>query len=94
MDQAPLQRLEEKLEQLLQKYQQLQKENKKLKDAVQHTETTLAKSKKENEELLRQNDALKLGTLRPMNEEQKKLLQTRIDGYLKEINKCLSLLDA
>lgn len=94
MDQAPLQRLEEKLEQLLLKYQQLQKENKNLRASIQQTETVLAKSKKENVELLRQNDALKLGTLRPIDEEQKKLLQTRIDGYLKEINKCLSLLDA
>lgn len=94
MDQTPLKSLEEKLEQLLRKFQLLQKENKKLKETLFHTDTELAKSKNKIEELRLQNDALHIGTAPHMNEQQKKLLQNRIDGYLKDINKCLSLLDA
>lgn len=94
MDQTPLKSLEDKLEQLLNKFQLLQKENKKLKEGLHETETLLAKCRKSNEELRLQNDAFQLGSAKYMDENQQKLLQNRIDRYLKEINKCLSLLDA
>ena len=94
MEQTTLNNLEEKLEQLLKKYQLLQKENKQLKNSLLGAETALAKSQKAYEELQLRLDAGLIGAARTLDEHQQQLLQNRIDQYLKEINKCLSLLDA
>lgn len=93
MEQTPLQSLEEKLQQLLQRYQRLQKENQKLKNELYQTQTLLAQSSNENRALEQQNDALKIG-VQSWTPEEKKQLQHRIDGYLKDIEHCLALLDA
>ena len=94
MEQTALKNLEDKLEQLLKKYQLLQKENKQLKNNITAAETALAKSLKENETLQLKLDAGIISTTRAMDHHQQQLLQSRIDQYLKEINKCLTLLDA
>ena len=94
MEQTALKNLEDKLEQLLKKYQALQKENKRLKFSLSETETALARSQKDNEALQLKIDANIIGSIGSMNEQQQKLLQNRIDQYLKDINKCLTLLEA
>ncbi len=93
MEQTPLQGLEEKLQQLLQRYERLQKENQKLKQELENTQTLLAKNNLTIKTVQQQNDALKIG-VQHWNTEEKKLLQRRIDGYLKDIENCLTLLDA
>lgn len=94
MEQTTLKNLEDKLEQLLKKYQLLQKENKQLKNSLSETETALAKSQKAYEALQLKLDAGIISTAKTMDQHQQQLLQNRIDQYLKEINKCLTLLDA
>ncbi|HEY0299039.1 MAG TPA: hypothetical protein VGB84_07455 [Arachidicoccus sp.] len=93
MDNAQLQSLEEKLQQLLQRYEQLKKENQKLKNELTQTQTLLAQTNKKIAQTEQQNDALKIG-VQHWSTEEKKQLQSRIDSYLKEIDKCLALLDA
>lgn len=93
MDNAQLKSLEDKLQKLMQRFEQLKKENGKLKDALNDTQTSLARANKRIEQLQQQNDALKIGVQHWTLEEKKKL-QARIDGYLKDIDKCLSVLDA
>ena len=94
MEQTTLKNRDDKLEQLLKKYQLLQKENKQLKISLSETETALAKSQKAYEALQLKLDAGIISTTRALDDHQQQLLQNRIDQYLKEINKCLSLLDA
>lgn len=94
MEQTTLKNLEDKLEQLLKKYQLLQKENKQLKNSLSETETALARSQKACEALQLKLDAGIISTAKTMDQHQQQLLQNRIDQYLKEINKCLTLLDA
>lgn len=94
MEQTALKNLEDKLEQLLKKYQGLQKENMRLKAKLQETDTALARANKDKEALQLKIDAGAIGSVRSMDEQQRALLQTRIDQYLKDIDKCLTLLDA
>ena len=94
MEQTALKNLEDKLEQLLKKYQGLQKENKRLTATLLETEKALARAHKDNEALQLKIDANIIGSVRTMDEQQKLVLQNRIDQYLKDINKCLTLLDA
>lgn len=94
MEQTTLKNLEDKLEQLLKKYQLLQKENKRLKTSLSQTETALARSQKAYEALQLKLDAGLISSAKTMGEQQQQLLQNRIDQYLKDINKCLTLLDA
>ncbi|ANI89432.1 hypothetical protein A9P82_09070 [Arachidicoccus ginsenosidimutans] len=93
MENSPLQSLEDKLQKLLQRFEQLRKDNQKLRNELDKTQTSLAQANKKIEEIQRQNDALKIG-VQHWSPEEKKRLQARIDGYLKDIEKCLSLLDA
>ena len=94
MEQTALKNLEDKLEQLLKKYQLLQKENKQLKFSLSETQTALAKSQKACEALQLKLEAGIIAATKTMDEHQQQLLETRIDHYLKEINKCLTLLEA
>lgn len=93
MDNAQLKSLEEKLQKLMQRFDILKKENSKLRKELDHTHTSLAMTNKKIEKLQQQNDALKIG-VQHWAPEEKKHLQYRIDSYLKDIDKCLSLLDA
>jgi len=94
MEQTALKNLEDKLEQLLKKYQLLQKENKQLKNNLSETQTALAKNQKAYEALQLKLEAGIIAATKTMDEHQQQLLENRIDHYLKEINKCLTLLEA
>lgn len=74
-------------------YQRLKKENEHLKEALQESSTQLAIRTREKESLQEQLDIAQLG-VPEWTESEKKNLNTRIDGYLKEIDKCLALLNA
>lgn len=84
--------IQEKLQQLLKQQALVQKENQQLRKE-------LAKLQAQNEEkqarvlaLQHQVDAVKIGTS-SLSEAEKTALGKRIDGYLKEIDKCLALLN-
>ena len=84
--------IQEKLQQLLRQQTLLQKENQRLKKDLE--KSTLENNEKEQslQAIRQQVDVLKLGSGR-LDDAEKNALSKRIDGYLKEIDKCLSLLN-
>lgn len=88
-----LKSIHQKLQQLLKQYQSVQKENIQLKKELEK-QRIIIDSKTEQIELLQQKiDVAQVG-VNNWNDDEKIHLQKRIDGYLKEIDKCLSLLNA
>jgi len=84
--------IQEKLQQLLRNQQVLVKENQRLTKELEKSKQSLLE-KEETVAMLRQQlDALKLGTT-AQSPEEKAMLEKRINGYLKEIDKCLALLN-
>lgn len=93
---SQIKNVQEKLQQLLRQQQLLHKENQRLRREVDRA-TQLSQEKEDLAMLLQQQmDALKLGggASSSRSEEDKTTLEKRIDGYLKEIDKCLALLNA
>ncbi len=85
--------LQEKLQQLLKQQAALYRENQKLKKDL---ERAVAENREKDQwlhEVQQQVDALKLGGGSGLSEAEKNALGKRIDGYLKEIDKCLALLN-
>jgi len=87
-----LKSIQGKLQQLLKQYQLLQKENRQLKAALEEAKTAADTKTSQLYSLQRQVDALKLG-VQGWSDEAKVALEKRIDDYLKEIEKCLALLN-
>lgn len=85
--------IEEKLQALTVRYKRLQKENSNLKVELHDVTTKLAISLKENESLHQKLDVSNIG-VSDWSPIEKQNLQKRIDGYLKEIDKCMELLNA
>lgn len=92
---SPIQRLEEKLQLLVRKYRQLQEENIVLQQNLQAGEKELARqrgiiSEMENKIALLQIAATASGA---GGDENKKELRLKINEYIKEIDKCVALLN-
>jgi uncharacterized protein (DUF3084 family) len=85
-------RVNGKLQQLLKQYQQLQKENLKLKDELRQVVTTQDNLAAEAEKLQQQVEILKVSK-GEMSESEKKIFEKRINGYIREIDRCISLLN-
>lgn len=84
--------IQNKLQQLLRQQALLQKENQRLKKDLEKA-TALSEEKEASLRAIRQQvDVLKLGSGN-LTETEKNVLGKRIDGYLKEIDKCLALLN-
>ncbi len=84
--------LQQKLQLLIKNYQQLQREHVQLKKELEKTNTQLQEKNEHLQAIQQQIDVLKLGKA-AFNEEEKLVLEKRINIYLKEIDKCLSLLN-
>jgi len=87
-----LKSIQGKLQQLLKQYQLLQKENRQLKAALEEAKSSNEAKVSQLYSLERQMDALKLGVTN-WSAEAKQALEKRIEDYLKEIEKCLALLN-
>ncbi|SJZ34500.1 hypothetical protein [Sediminibacterium ginsengisoli] len=85
--------ISDKLQLLLRQQQLLLKDNQRLKKELEKAQ--LSGEEKDAAILLlqQQTDALKLGAAQRTPEEKAEL-EKRINGYLKEIDKCLALLNA
>ncbi len=84
--------IQDKLQQLLKQQALLQRENQRLQKELDKA-TILSNEKDLSLRSIRQQvDALKLGSGN-LTETEKIALGKRIDGYLKEIDKCLALLN-
>jgi chromosome segregation ATPase len=86
-----IKRINDKLQQLLKQYQSLQKENERLKNAVKKLEGEAATKVQHIEQLQQQVNILKVSAGQ-MNEADKKAFDKKINQYLKEIDKCITLL--
>ncbi len=88
-----MQSLQQKLQLLLKSYSGIQKENSQLKQELEKTRLHLVSAETKVAQLERQLAARSI--VSPALQESEKLeLQKRIDGYLKEIDKCLEILNA
>ncbi len=90
---SQLQLLQVKLQQLLKNYQQLQKENGQLKKELTKKSAELNTLKETTQNIQQQIDVLKLSKS-GFDATEKVILEKRIDVYLKEIDKCLALLNS
>jgi len=84
--------IQEKLQQLLRNQQVLVKENQRLLKELEKSKQSLEEKEASIAMLHQQLDALKL-IATAQSPEEKALLEKRINGYLKEIDKCLALLN-
>ena len=84
--------IQEKLQQLLKQQAVLQRENQRLKKELDKATGLLEEKQSLMQSLQQQMDVVKLGSGN-LNEAEKNALGKRIDVYLKEIDKCLALLN-
>ena len=76
---------------MLKQYTLLQKENNRLKEELGLAQEKIAAQHRNTDELKQQVSVLKLSA-GEMNEADKKEFEKRINGYLKEIDRCIALL--
>ena len=86
-----LKRIQDKLQQLLKQYAILQKDNNRLSGELNPAQEKIDTQQKNTDDLKQQVSVLKLSA-GEMNETDKKEFERRINGYLKEIDRCISLL--
>ena len=86
-----LKRIQDKLQQLLKQHSAVQKENSKLKEELAVARQKSAVQQKSADELKQQVSILKVSA-GEMSEADKKEFEKRINGYLKEIDRCIALL--
>lgn len=86
-----LKRIQDKLQQLLKQHIALQKDNIRLQDELEAAQQKISAQQKNAEELKQQVSVLKLSA-GEMNEADKKEFEKRINGYLKEIDRCITML--
>lgn len=86
-----LKRIQEKLQQLLKQHAVLLKENSKLREELESARQKTLVQQKSADELKQQVSILKVSA-GEMNEADKKEFEKRINGYLKEIERCIAML--
>jgi len=89
---AQIKELQLSVQALLKKLNNVQKENEHLKQLAAELQLGLTEKENTMQSTQQKIDAKSLSTL--YDEGEKKLLQQRIDVYLRDIEKCLSLLNA
>jgi len=87
-----LKRMNEKLQQLLKQYYSLQKENEKLKLDYQDMASKFSAAAIESDKWHQQTEILKLSK-DTMDEDEKKAFEKRLSQYVKEIDRCIALLN-
>ena len=86
-----LKRIQDKLQLLLKEHAAVQKENGKLKEELDTVNKKVTDQQKNVDELKQQVSILKVSA-GDMSEADKKEFEKRINGYLKEIDKCIAML--
>lgn len=88
----PIKNIEQKLREVTKRYSALRKENIRLQTEAQKLNDILTEKEEELQQLRHQTDILKSG-IQSWQPEQKKMFIKRIDTYLREIDKCIALLN-
>jgi len=86
-----LRRIQDKLHQLVKDFTAVQKENSRLKEELALAQQRVSAQQKNADELKQQVSILKVNA-GDMSEADKKEFEKRINGYLKEIDRCIALL--
>ena len=86
-----LKRIHDKVQQLLKQHAILQKENHSLKEELGQLKMQAGEFHSTAETLKQQVEILKYNT-GEMDEEEKKQFEKRLTGYLKEIDRCITML--
>jgi flagellar biosynthesis chaperone FliJ len=86
-----LKRIQEKLQQVLKQYAILQKENLRLKENLEKCTRAGLAQQQATEDLKQQVEVLKI-TTGSWDESDKKEFEKRINGYIKEIDRCIAML--
>ena len=86
-----IQRINDKMQQLLRQYQLQQKENERLKKELQQVKELESARARQLEELEQKVAVLKTAT-NNMSDADKKDLEKRLNHYLKEIDRCIEML--
>jgi len=89
---ADIKTLQETVQLLLKRYRQLQRENEDLKNEIEGLQKQLSEKNHLIENVQEKTAAENIALL--YNNEEKKALKQKIDFYLKDIEKCFSLLNA
>jgi len=88
-----LKRIQDKLHTLLKQFSQLQKENLRLTEELGTALEKLNEQQKHAEELRQQVQVLKMSQ-GEMTDPERKEFEKKINGYIKEIDRCIALLGA
>lgn len=88
-----LKRIQDKVQQLVKQQHVLQKENQLLKDELDSLRKKTEQQFSMADQLKQQVEILKF-TNGEMPEEEKKVFEKRINGYLKEIDRCIAMLSS
>jgi predicted nucleic acid-binding Zn-ribbon protein len=86
-----IKRIQEKLQQLIKQHHELQKENIRLKEELEQYDKQSSQNRQTIEILKQQVEVLKISS-GTWDERDKKEFEKRINHYLKEIDKCITLL--
>ena len=86
-----LKRIQEKLQLLLKQHAAVQKENHKLKEDLREALQQAAQYQNNLDELKQQVSILKVSAA-DMNEADKKEFEKRINSYIREVDRCITLL--
>ncbi len=88
----PIKNIEQKLKEVTKRYCVLKKENLRLQAEMQRMNEIIAEKENEVQQLRHQTAILKSG-IQHWHPEQRKMFVKRIDTYLKDIDKCIALLN-
>jgi len=88
---ATLKRILDKLQQLTRRHKALHQENERLQRYIRETEEKLKQAQEQVQHLRTQLDVLKLNA-GELNAADKKEIEKKLNGYLKEIDRCIALL--
>ena len=86
-----LKRIQDKLQHLVRQHGAVQKENQHLKHQLEQATNQTVQLQKSMDDLKQQVNVLKLNA-GDMTEADKKEMERKINGYIKEIDRCIALL--
>jgi hypothetical protein len=87
----PIKRINEKLQRLLTQFLLIRKENEKMRQELKELKLSDAEKNNRIESLVQQVEILRAAKTQ-MTEEEKRAFEKRINQYLKEIERCISLI--
>lgn len=92
-EQDQLHRFETRVRQLIMKYKALETESRELYDMVDERDRTIERLKKENEEWEKRYNTLKTARMIEVTSEDTERAQKRLAHLIRDIDKCIALLN-